>query len=143
MQNHDGPNLGPEIDQYKLQTIVVTIPGRQKKVKIQSFAETVAEYLQFAETPLKFHLPDHSIHFLFDRAWYALFHAGTPDHTFDELVSKFWCDDLYRNLHDIQTSGTEIESGSLWMRRKDDLILFDDDQFATSKFDPEKFEIAN
>lgn len=49
--------------------------------------------------------------------------------------------EYYRNQEDIVSrEGIEVESGSLWELKENQLVLVDDDQYASADLDPHKFK---
>ena len=63
--------------------------------------------------------------------------------TLEELIENTQCEELYRNKEDFIGDGNfTIDAGSLWKLENKALVLVDDDNVFTTKFDLEKFEIA-
>jgi len=50
---------------------------------------------------------------------------------------------LYRNTKQLVLEDkTEIDSGQLWKRQHDYLIMIDDDEYVSSGYDPNAFELV-
>lgn len=72
------------------------------------------------------------------------FHAFlSGDITQQELVELTQCDELYRNTKDFQGEGDfTIDAGHLWKLENKTLVLIDDDNVFTTKYEISIFEIA-
>jgi len=97
--------------------------------------ETLQKY-----EPLKLIFPEWNKVMCFDRALFASYYNG--DITYEEVIEKALCDQMYRNISDIEVEATLVDPGSLWMLKGDVLTLIDDDQHVTIPFDRKGFEIA-
>ena len=63
--------------------------------------------------------------------------------TMQDLIDLTEMDELYRNKIDVLSNEKiEVDAGSLWMLRKQTLILIDEDREVTHKLDLDIFEIA-
>jgi hypothetical protein len=59
--------------------------------------------------------------------------------SYDETVTTLWCDGLYRNICDLVTQNDyQIEAGSLWLLRGNELLLVSDDEHCTCNFKESK-----
>ena len=63
--------------------------------------------------------------------------------TMQELIELTQCDELYRNTNDILTDDHFIiDKGYLWKAKGNEVILIDEDNYATAKLNKLLFEIA-
>lgn len=143
MQNYRDRNFLREIDPDAAQEVVTTTEGKPPfRQEYGSFQGAVLQVIDQLNRPLKFFLPLSNIHFLYDSSWYRNYALKQDGFGFEELIEKFICDDLYRNLKSIDSSGEEIEPDNLWLKRENDMYLVDDDQYVRVDFDPNLFKIA-
>lgn len=76
-----------------------------------------------------------------DKAAFISFLNGNI--TMQELIELTQCDELYRNTKDFQGEGDfTIDAGSLWKLENKTLVLIDDDNVFTTKYEISFFEIA-
>lgn len=55
--------------------------------------------------------------------------------TFHEVLEALWCQGLYRNRTNLVTQRDyQIEAGNLWLRRGEELLLINDDEFVSCEF---------
>lgn len=60
-----------------------------------------------------------------------------------ELVELTECEGLYRNTKPLVLEDkTEIDPGQLWKRQHDYLLMVDDDEYISSGYDPNVFELV-
>lgn len=65
----------------------------------------------------------------------ALYWYISGERSFDETIQALHCDALYRNKADLETNkGYQVEKGSLWLRRGNNMILVNDDEFVTCNY---------
>ena len=74
----------------------------------------------------------------------ACFHSFLDNKiTMQELIELTQCDELYRNTNDILTEDHFIiDKGYLWKAKGNEVILIDEDNYATAKLNKLLFEIA-
>ena len=74
----------------------------------------------------------------------AYFHSFLENNiSMQELIELTQCDELYRNTNDITTDdGFTVDKGSLWKAKGKEVILIDEDNYATAKLNKLLFEIA-
>jgi hypothetical protein len=104
-------------------------------VEMISTNETLKKYYV-----LKLSLPDAGLILYFDDHAFLQYNQG--DITYDELIERTQCDELYRNWLEINTGNDIVEPGALWMLKGNTLTLIDEDRFISITFDKEAFEIA-
>lgn len=76
-----------------------------------------------------------------DKAAFLLFLKKQID--LSELLEKTECEELYRNNTEIYTDNDfEVENGSLWKQKGNELILIDDDNFVTVQMNKNTFDLA-
>lgn len=76
-----------------------------------------------------------------DKAYFHSFLDGNI--TMQELIELTQCEELYRNTKDFQGEGDfTIDAGSLWKLENKTLVLIDDDNVFTTKYEISIFEIA-
>ena len=74
----------------------------------------------------------------------AYFHSFLENNiSMQELIELTQCDELYRNTNDITTDdGFTVDKGYLWKAKGKEVILIDEDNYATAKLNKLLFEIA-
>ena len=74
----------------------------------------------------------------------AYFHSFLENNiSMQELIELTQCDELYRNTNNITTDdGFTVDKGSLWKAKGKEVILIDEDNYATAKLNKLLFEIA-
>ena len=74
----------------------------------------------------------------------ACFHSFLENNiSMQELIELTQCDELYRNTNDITTDdGFTVDKGYLWKAKGKEVILIDEDNYATAKLNKLLFEIA-
>ncbi|MFV8268477.1 hypothetical protein ACNQGP_00895 [Flavobacterium sp. GT2N3] len=76
-----------------------------------------------------------------DKAQFHSFLEGNI--TMQELIELTQCEELYRNTKDFQGEGNfTIDAESLWKLENKTLVLVDDDNVFTTKYEVSIFEIA-
>jgi hypothetical protein len=62
--------------------------------------------------------------------WYI-----TGQSAYAEVLEALWCDGLYRNINSLVTQNeSHIDAGHLWLRRGEELLLINHDDFVHTPF---------
>ena len=91
-------------------------------------------------SPLKLAVAGSAGVLYFDDHAFAQFQQGGI--TYDELLERTHCDELYRNTASLAIGPEYIDSGSLWMLKANELTLIDDDRHVTFPLNTHDFAIA-
>ena len=103
---------------------------------LDAAAQLMANNISLRETPLLLELATGTkLYYLESVLW--MYCAG--QRTYDEVVQALWCEGLYRNSADLVTQRDyQIEAGSLWLLRGNELLLVSDDEFVTCSYSESK-----
>ncbi len=121
--------------------ITLVFPGNIREEFTDITLEGLAGELCYREYPLgQFPL---LMEFADGRKMYfnqnALRHYAEGNDTYEEIWQAMGCEGLYRNQGDLVTQKeARIDAGHLWLHRRSELILLDDDQYITCEFEKSK-----
>ena len=119
--------------------------SKGKKILLTDTFSGAIEMMLTSETlkkyePIKLFFPDWNKVMCFDRSLFTSFHKGDID--YEDVINRALCDQMYRNVTDLNVEENIIRKGSLWKCHGEDLTLIDDTKIIHLKFNEDLFEIA-
>ena len=86
------------------------------------------------KTPLKMEVPSTGKMFYFSKSIFTAFLNDEIELT--ELAENTECEELYRNIEELEYQDEIIDQYSLWMLRKGKMIIINRDSIIETTFDP-------
>ena len=123
-------------------TITALFPGNRTEVFSALTLKEVAKQLQqrnytAAQEPLLLTIAGNQESLYYDSDAFAIY-LNDPE-GWQQLFGRTWCEGLYRNVIELVDGKEIIDTGSLWMLRKDELILIDSDRHVKTLFNESLF----
>lgn len=137
MQNYMDRNFLEEIDDEAPMLIVVPDKGELSGFSLKTAAAMLANE---PKPPIKIILPAQKLCLVFDRDIFALY--SRDEIPLERLIELFICDEVYTNELEVSAMFGQVDPGSLWMRRLEEMTLVSQEEFVTTMYSPQIFKIA-